>query len=125
VPSPVSADELLGRGPRKEHQPRDRAVDFLQSFLAGGPRTSRDIWQAAQKEALASARTLQRAKRGLGIRCRRVYVDDRPVSYWLLPGQELPAGLSRDPELDRMLAELEKQFPPPTPLDEDDLEGGV
>jgi hypothetical protein len=65
---------------------------------------------------------VQRAKASLGVRCRRVHVDDRPVSYWLLSGQELPAGLSKDPEFDRLLAELEKQYPPPTPLDEEETE---
>jgi hypothetical protein len=119
--SPVSADELVARGARRVDNPRDRAAAFLEQFLAAGPRTARDVWQAAQKAGL-SARTLQRAKPGLEIQCRRVQVDGRPVSYWLLPGQELPAG-GLDPELRRMFAELEKQFPPSTPLDEDDLEG--
>jgi hypothetical protein len=118
--SPVSADDLVA-GARRGQGPRDRAAEFLEQFLAGGPRTADDIWQAAQKGRL-SARTLQRAKRGLGIRCRRVRRDGRPVSYWLLRGQELPAGLSDSPELDRLFAEMEKQFPPRTPLEEADVD---
>jgi hypothetical protein len=118
--SPVTADELLGRR-SEEATPRDQALAFLKQFLAAGPRTSRDIWEAAQKEGL-SARTLQRAKSALGIHCRRVHVEGRPVSYWLLPGQELPVSRTGDEELDRYLAELERQFPPRTPLDEADGE---
>ncbi|HEV3260770.1 MAG TPA: AAA family ATPase [Gemmataceae bacterium] len=119
--TPISADELLAGAAHAGNGPRDQAVVFLEQFLAGGPRTSRDIWQAARKAGL-SARTLQRAKQGLGIRCRRVTTDGRPVTYWLLAGQELPEGLSNTPELDRLLADLEKQFPPSTPLDEDDFD---
>jgi hypothetical protein len=83
--SPCSADELLAGNRRREDGPRDQAAAFLEQFLAGGPRTSREIWVAAQEAGL-SARTIQRAKRGLGVRCRRVHRDDRPVSYWLLRG---------------------------------------
>jgi hypothetical protein len=122
--SPVSADELLAGASRRDDQPRDRAAVFLAQFLAAGPRSSHDIWQAAQKAGL-SARTVQRAKSALGIHCRRVHTDGRPVSYWLLPGQELPAGLSGSCEIDRLLAEMEKRFPPRTPLDEEDGDGGL
>jgi AAA domain len=120
--SPVTADELLA-GAARDHGPRDRAAAFLEQFLAAGPRTVGDIWQAARNAGL-SERTLHRAKKGLGIRCRRVHRDGRPVSYWLLPGQELPAGASDCPELDRLLAEMERQFPPRTPL-EQDLDGDL
>jgi hypothetical protein len=119
--SSFTADELLAAA-RRGHGTRDRAAVFLEGFLAAGPRSSRDIWEAAQKAGL-SARTLQRAKRGLGIRCRRVTTDGRPVSYWLLRGQELPAGLSGDSAFDAWVAEMKKQFPPRTPLD-DDLDNG-
>ncbi len=44
------------------------------------------------------------------------------ASYWLLPGQETPGNPSPDSELERWFAEMEKQFPPRTPLDEDDRE---
>jgi hypothetical protein len=120
--SPSSADELLAGPDHRRDGSRDRAAAFLEQFLAAGPRTSHDIWQAAQKAALP-ARTVQRAKQGLGIRCRRVTRDGKPVSYWLLPGQELPEGLSDSPEFDRLIAELERQFPPRPPLDDEDLDG--
>jgi hypothetical protein len=117
--SPVSADALLGG--RGDEGARGRAAAFLEQFLAGGPRTSHDIWQAAQKAGL-SARTVERAKPGVGIRCRRVHVEGRFVSYWLLPGQQLPAELAGDDDLSPWLEKLERQFPPRTPLDEEELE---
>jgi hypothetical protein len=116
--SPCSADDLLARPARTGHGPRDRAAVFLEQFLADGPRAVRDLWDAARKDGL-SARTIQRAKEGLDIRCRRVYTDGQPVSYWLLPGQELATGNAADDEVARMLADLEKRFPAPTPLDDD------
>jgi hypothetical protein len=121
--SPVSADALLGGSGRGDEGARERAAAFMEQFLAGGPRTSHDIWQAAQKAGL-SARTVQRAKPGVGIRCRRVQVEGRFVSYWLLPGQHLPAELAGDDDLSPWLDKLERQFPPRTPLDEEELEVG-
>ena len=113
--------------PRKDPLQPQRCAELLAAlaaperlkivrFLADGPRTARDVWQAAQDEGL-SARTLHRAKPGLGIRSRRVHRDGKAVSYWLLRGQELPADPSADPELARLFAELERQYPPPTPLE--------
>jgi hypothetical protein len=117
-----SADKLLGGAARTEVPPRDRAVAFLEQFLKDGPRTSRDIWEAAQKAGL-SARTLHRAREGLDISSLRFHADGQLVSYWRLPGQQWPASRFGDSELGRYLAELEKQFPPPNPLDlEDDRE---
>src|SRR5262249_31481040 len=95
--SPIAADDLLaGTDPR----PRDRAITFLNTFLAAGPRTARDIWQAAQ-DANLSERTLQRAQRQLGIRCRRVCTNGQRVSYWLLRHQELPDDQSDTNEVQR------------------------
>lgn len=115
--SPILADELLADAAPRGQGPRDRAATFLEQYLATGPRTARDIWAAAQQASL-SARTVQRAKRSLGIRCRRTYTGSRPVSYWLLPGQELPSGASYCPEFEAWLAQAERDFPPPTPLEE-------
>jgi hypothetical protein len=117
--SPASADELLGGGTRKEDNPRDRAAAFLEQFLAAGPRTSREVWEAAQQAGL-SDRTVRRARRGLGICRQYVFQDGRPVSYWALPGQEVPGSRTGSPELDHWVAELEKEYAPPTPLDEED-----
>src|SRR5262249_41428718 len=56
--SPLTADDLLGSGPPPTPvRPRDLAREFLGEFLGGGPRTSRELWEAAQQEGL-SERTL-------------------------------------------------------------------
>jgi hypothetical protein len=120
-PSPFSADELLAGSRRGVGGPRAQAATFLEQFLAAGPRTSRDIWEAAKTAGL-SARTIQRAKKSLDIRSKSVDTDGRRVYYWLLPSQELPAELSSCPELAELFARLDKQFPPPTPLDEEEFD---
>jgi hypothetical protein len=74
--------------------PREQAREFLESFLHDGPRTSRDIWIAALPLGLTE-RTLERVKQELSIRSVRVCPDGQRLSYWLLPGQELPASARR------------------------------
>jgi hypothetical protein len=99
---------------------RDRARAFLRDFLQDGPHTSREIWIAAQEQGL-SERTLQRAKQELEIRSLRIWADGQRLSYWLLPGQELPARVPPEaipPDLEPWLAPLRGRFPPSTPLDE-------
>ena len=109
--SPVSADELLA-GASKGGR-RDQAAAFLEHSLAAGPRRAREIWTAAKKARLAF-RTVQRAKRDLGVRCQRVSCNGRPVSYWLLDDQELGPGQYDDYEIDRLLGELKKPMRPIT-----------
>ena len=51
----------------------------------------------------------------------RVWLEGRLVSYWLLPGQELPASVppeSIPPDLEPWLAPLREKYPPLTPLDD-------
>jgi hypothetical protein len=50
-------------------------------------------------------------------------LNGRPVCYWLLPDQELHNGLSDTPEVDEWLAQWLKQYPPPTPPDDDEIDG--
>jgi hypothetical protein len=102
--SPLSADDLLAGAAHASDRPRDQAALFLKQFLADGPRTSDDVGGIAP-------RTLERAKKDLGVRCGRVRRGGRPVTYWLLPSQKLPSGIP--PEFERWFAELDKQFPPP------------
>jgi hypothetical protein len=47
------------------------ATKVLRAFLADGPRTSRDIWPAAQSQGFAAI-TIRRARKELGIRFRLV-----------------------------------------------------
>jgi hypothetical protein len=104
-----SANNLLAGAANVDDRPRDQATVFLEQFLADGPRTSEDVWQAVEQAGIAQ-RTLERAKKDLDVRCDRMHKDGRPVTYWLLRGQKLPSNL--DPEIDRWFAELEKQYPP-------------
>ncbi|HWG41633.1 MAG TPA: AAA family ATPase [Gemmataceae bacterium] len=119
-PSDRTAAQLLAPVARSPAPltPRDRACAFLQSFLREGPRTSRDIWPEAQRQGLTE-RTLDRAKRELAIRSVRVWAEGRRISYWLLPGQELPESVKGSQlDLNNWMAKLHEQFPPPTPLDD-------
>jgi hypothetical protein len=120
-PSPWTADQLLAAGtPGPTPGPRERACDFLADLLEEGPRTSRDIWASAQQAGVAE-RTLQRAKQALGVRSVRVWADGQRLSYWLLPGQQLPERVPPQavpPDLEAWLAPLRERFPPSTPLDD-------
>jgi hypothetical protein len=117
--SSSSADELLAGSASMAPSQQDQSATFLQDFLSAGARTAREIWEAAQKGD-HSERIHWRAKHTLNIRTRRVYIDKRPVSYWLLPGQELPDSLADYRDFDRYIAEMEKQFPQRTPLDREE-----
>jgi hypothetical protein len=117
-----TARELLKGSPHapprlSEH---DRARDFLTGFLEDGPRTSHELWAAAQEQGL-SDRTVQRAKREMKIRSVRISVDGSPRTYWLLKDQAMapPAAPEAGPDsLEPWLGPLRERFPPPTPLDD-------
>ncbi|HTU18767.1 MAG TPA: AAA family ATPase [Gemmataceae bacterium] len=116
-PTDWTAAQLLAGVPRNPPQrltPREQARDFLEGFLRDGPRTSRQIWHAALPLGLTE-RTLERAKQELSIRSVRVYADGDRISYWLLPGQELPESVKR------FVLDLDYwrvgPLPGPTPLD--------
>jgi hypothetical protein len=116
---PLSADQLLtaaGLKPRLP-SPRVRAQEFLTAFLEDGPRSTHDIWQAAQEQDL-NKRTLQRVSRTMKLRSQLHISEGRRLTYWLLPGQKLPGeeaaaptGEDGGPSLEEMLAELEHQYP--------------
>jgi hypothetical protein len=117
-----TADQLLSRQGRARQQIRrsDFARDFLAASLETGPRSVRDLWALAQEHGLAE-RTLQRAKQQIGIRSVRAYVKGEQLTYWLLPGQELPPNLGQDAaaeDLEPWLAPLREKYPPATPLDD-------
>jgi hypothetical protein len=119
-PSPLTADELLAAaGRHRRSVAQDHAGDFLAAFLEGGPRTSREVWTAAEEAGL-SKRTLDRAKGQLQIRSIRVCLDGVAHWYWLLPHQELPATIPPEaapPNLEPWLRPLREKYPPSTPLD--------
>jgi RecA-family ATPase len=105
-PSLWSADELAARRARPS---RRRARDFLRAFLEAGPRLSHEVWMAAAAERL-SKKTVYRAKDELGIRYERISRRGERLDYWLMPGQEVPAGLSDTPEADELLRKLGEQW---------------
>jgi hypothetical protein len=119
--TPLTARQLLA-GPSRDTvaMPRDRACAFLEELLADGPRTSREVWEAARAEGL-SERTLCRAKKEVPVRSVRLRRDGALVSYWLLDGQEVPTSGPPEeapPDLEKWLAPLREKYPPSTPLDE-------
>jgi hypothetical protein len=120
-PTDWTADRLLASGAgAAAATERGRAGDFLAALLADGPRTSREVWEAAQEQDL-SERTIERAKRELAVRSMLVGREATRLSYWLLPGQQLPDTIPPEdapPDLEPWLAPLREQFPPSTPLDE-------
>jgi hypothetical protein len=121
-PCPLTADQLLVRAGRPPLMASAlaRACDFLTGLLEDAPRSAREVWAAAETEGLTE-RTLRRARKELDIRSRRVSVNGAAVSYWLLPGQQLPETIPADsivPDLEPWLAPLREQFPASTPLDE-------
>ncbi len=109
------ADDLTAR--RRERPARQRACEFLKTFLAAGPRTTQEIWDAALIEDL-SENTLRRAKDELKITWRRVQTGTSRADYWLLKGQKAPGDIET-PELDAWFENLANAYPPLTPLDDD------
>jgi hypothetical protein len=95
-----------------------RAALFLEQYLADGPRPTQEVWDAAFKSGF-SQRTIERAKKGLGLRTRQVHADGRNVTYCCLRHQTLLTGEAAGDEFQRRLDELEQQYPPSTPLDND------
>ncbi len=114
--SPLTADALVGAGPRpakvSSHQ---RACDFLNAFLADGPRTAREIWDAGVRDG-HTKRTLQRARKELSIQVEWQADEQGAKTYWLLPGQSLPI----PGELEPWLRPLLDAYPRRSPLEEDD-----
>jgi putative DNA primase/helicase len=101
--------------------PREQAKDFLRAVLQEGPRTSRDVWNLAEKEGFTK-RTLRRAKMDLRVRSEIVYADRRRLSYWLLPKQELPESIKPPPRegdtVGPWLEWLNATYPSATPIDD-------
>jgi hypothetical protein len=119
-PSRQAADDLLAaRGPGPAATAHDEARDFLAAALAGGPLTSDELWARASEQGV-SKRTLYRAREPLHVRIVRRFRDRRPLTYWLLPRQELPDDAPRDPDaeaVEESLRQLNEQWPPLNPLD--------
>lgn len=94
-PASWTADELTVR---RLMPSRRRARDFLQRFLAAGPRTSAEVWSEARTLGL-SRRTIFRAKEELDVRTARSPTG----ATWFLPEHDLPLRPSETPALDAWL----------------------
>jgi hypothetical protein len=122
-PCAWDSDQLAGAGGRRAAQPRDHdtAEKFVVDFLENGARSTEEIWEAAREEGIAR-RTLQRARRYLNIKSRRVWNGHRQLTYWLLDGQKLPDSIPpehRPDDIDDLFAEERAKYPL-DPLDDDD-----
>jgi hypothetical protein len=120
-PHPWTADQLLRAGgrPPQVSIALQRATRFLADFLRDVPHTSREIWQAAKKEKL-KASTVRKAGEELGITFKKIWAGGARLSYWLLPGQELPPDIAAkwaELDLEPWLEPQRQRFPPPSPLD--------
>ncbi len=116
-PTAHTAAQLLSGTPLhppRSLTPREVACAFLDDFLMDGPRTSREIWPEALRRGLTE-RTVARAKQELSVRTVRVWADGLRLSYWLLPGQDLPESL--EPFVMDAEYWLNKGQGPPSPLD--------
>jgi hypothetical protein len=122
-PCDWSADQLLIRRGHKPVMPlaKDRALDFLSVFLENGPRSTEEIWPAAQELGL-ERRTLQYARGQLEIESKRVWTGKKQLTYWLLPKQELPDSVPpefRPGNVDDLFDHLRQTYPV-NPLDDED-----
>jgi hypothetical protein len=87
--SSTSAADLLDRPSGEERTERDEAAEFLRAELAGGPCPVREVRKAARDAGIAD-RTLERAKKALGVEAERVSHGNAGAGEWLwsLPPQE-------------------------------------
>lgn len=69
--SGMDAERLLEREDREERTAREEAVEWLRAALAQGPRPAREVQREAQADGIAE-RTLQRARKALGVVAERV-----------------------------------------------------
>jgi hypothetical protein len=120
-PTEWTADALLAAAAERPARPGpvEFAKEILTDALKDGPRTSREIWELAEPLG-HTKRTLARARKLLKIRTQQLHQDGRKVSYWMLPHQELPYNeMDEDARaVDESLRQLNKLFPPATPLDD-------
>jgi hypothetical protein len=80
-----SHDLLRGHDPDEAGE-RDEAERFLEAELADGPRKSKEVERAFS----GAARTLRRARKGLGIKARKEPLGPKGEWWWAAPDQEFP-----------------------------------
>ena len=111
-PFGMNADQLVGAEPKKREAPSVlRACDWLLRYLAQGPRSALEVLGAAEAEHI-SERTLDRAKKNLGIQSKIESSNGRSCWMWMLP---VPRPLSVKEKLDQELMQLLNDVYPPLP----------
>jgi hypothetical protein len=85
-PCDIQPNDILGPPPLL--RPRARARDILEDLLADGPLPYPEI---ARRAPDTNETALFRARHDLKVHSIRVRRNGTVVSYWLLPGQTLPA----------------------------------
>lgn len=117
--SHLGESELLAGMPSRLRT-RFRVQEFLLSFLKDGPRSTRDIWKAAQEHRF-SKRTLDRARVSLNIRSTRVHTGKPDqTNYWVLPDHEITPAISDTPDVDKWLRDWHERWSDNiTPLDDE------
>lgn len=81
-PVDLSADELCAAPPVPPgKRPRERAVEWLQASLANGTRKASELITSAATAGIP-LRTLERAKKDLGVKCRQVRTDETSEWVW-------------------------------------------
>jgi hypothetical protein len=83
--SDLTGDDILSTPTGEERTDREAARDFLAELLADGPVRTKEIKEAAKGADIASWRTVERAKKDLGVKA--VQAPDR-CWYWLPPGRD-------------------------------------
>ena len=117
-PSTLDDRDLMAGTPDRL-RPRMNAQEFLLNFLKDGPRSTRDIWEAAQEHRF-SHRTLHRARESLNITNTRVHIGTpQQTSYWVLPSQKITRAISDLPDLEEVYRKDRLKCLPATPLDDD------
>lgn len=96
--SEALARDLLDAPSSEKHTERDEAADFLVGELADGPRPAEEIKREAD-DAGISWRTVERAKRALGVKAIRVSSgnEGRGRWEWDLPSAGQPLATSPPP----------------------------
>jgi hypothetical protein len=125
-PCDWKADALLAAAGARPASPRpiDYAKEFLSELLRDGPRTTHEIRDKAEPLGLTKP-TLNRARKALRLRTRRLFVDGKPTCYWMLRHHRLPPGVAPagDDGIDEELRRLEEEWGQlRDPLDEEDEE---
>ena len=80
----VTADELCLPTGREDGPARPASDEWLKAALAGGPREVKEL-RAEGEAAGFCGRTLERAKKRLGVVAKQVRCDERNVWFWVDP----------------------------------------